>query len=143
VAFLAGEDITAGRLNRLQPVKTWVYQSAPLVGPQTVVLVPGCTFSYVTEMPNAKWMAWWFLDFDNTGTQTGTSLGRVRVAGFTAPVYGSWPGEVTTDRGSPGNQASGTLGAAGTYLFELVATLQTNTQLNAATSLCVEITEVA
>jgi hypothetical protein len=141
--FLAGENITAGRLNRLQPKKYWMYQSAPLAGPQTVQLVPGCSQTITTEMPGATWTAWWFLDFDITTAHTGTSLGRARVNGSTALVYADFAGEVVTDRGTPGNSASGTLATAGDHLFELVATLQTGIQLNAASSMLVEITEVA
>jgi hypothetical protein len=87
MGFLAGENITAGRLNRLQPKKYPVYQTGTLVGAVTNTLVPGCTINIVNETAGATWTCWWTLDFDLTSTTTTTGTGRARVDGVLATTF--------------------------------------------------------
>lgn len=143
MGFLAGENITAGRLNRLQPKTDLAIQSGPLNGPSTNALVPGCTISITTEAPNAEYLVTWHADFDLTSATTGTQLARARVNGAVVTTLADFAGEVSTDRGTTGNQAKGTLPAAGTHTFELVATLGSGASLNSASTISVIVTEVA
>lgn len=143
MAFLAGEDITAGRLNRLQTKKYPVYQTSSLVGAVTNTLVPGCTISITNETAGASWVCWWTLDFDLTSTTTTTGTGRARVDGVLATTFGAFGAEVGTDRASLGNFATGTLATVGPHTFELVATLPASMQLATQSALLIEITEVA
>lgn len=142
MAFLAGEDITAGRLNRLQPKKYIVYQTSTLTGAVTNTLVPGCTISITNETAGATWTCWWALDFDLTSATTSAGTGRARVDGILATTFGVYAAEVTTDRATPGNFATGTLATAAAHTFELVATLPANMQLATQSALLIEITEV-
>lgn len=143
MAFLAGENITAGRLNRLQPKQYFAAQTGVLSGAVTNTLVPGCTITLTTEAANAEYTVTWFIDFDLTGVTTGTQLGRPRVDGGVLTGFADFAGEVATDRGTPGNQATGTLAAAGSHTFDLVATLGAGASVNTASTILVVITEVA
>ncbi len=143
MAFLAGENITAGRLNRLQPKTYYATQTGTLTGAVTATLVPGCSVTFTTEAANAQYDVTWFLDFDLTGATTGTQLGRARVDGAVVTPVADFAGEVATDRGTPGNQAVGTLAAAGTHTIDLVATLGANASINTASTIKVVITEDA
>lgn len=142
MAFLAGENITAGRLNRLQPKKSIVYQTAPLVGAVTNTLVPGCTISITNETAGALWTCWWSLDYDLTTATTATGTGRARVDGVLATTFAPWAAEVGTDRATVGNVATGSLASAGPHTFDLVATLPAGIQLATQSALLIEITEV-
>jgi hypothetical protein len=143
MGFLAGERITAGRLNRLQPKEFFVYQTAELAGATTNVLVPGMTLNFDTEAPNATYSITWFLDFDITTAHTGTSLGRARLNGVNVATYAAFAGEVVTDRGTPGNQHKGVITNAGSHTFDVVATLQAGCKLFAMSSVLLRVTEVA
>jgi hypothetical protein len=143
MSFLAGERITAARLNRLQPTEYFIQQTAVLAGATTNVLVPGMTIPFTTLAPNATYTATWFLDFDITTAHTGTSLGRARLDASIVATYADFAGEVVTDRMSPGNQFSGTIALAGAHTLDVVATLQTGCQLNTVSSVLLRVTEVA
>ncbi len=143
MAFLAGENITAARLNRLQVKKYVVYQTSVLSGAVTNTLVPGCTINITNETVGAEWTCWWFLDFDLTSATTSSGTGRARVDGVAATTFAPFAAEVSTDRATPGNFAMGTLATVGSHTFDLIATLPANMQLTTQSSLLIEIKEVA
>lgn len=142
MGFLAGEDITAGRLNRLQPTTYWAQASGTVAASQTNVDVPGATLSITTQTANAQLEIVWFADFDMTGAGTATGSVRPFVGATGAPAFAVFGAEVTTDRGTPGNTWVTTVAAASTFTVKLVATTTANQTLNIYTTLKVTVTEV-
>ncbi len=142
--FLAGENVTAGRLNLLQAS---VYQakatSATGGGATSNTDVPGCSVTFNTVNPNATFHVVYFGDFDLTGATTLVGLTRPKIDGVIVGTYACYQAGVATDRSTPGNFYLGTLPTAGSHTIGLVSTLPANMQLNIVTQLLVTVYEDA
>lgn len=144
MALLAGERITAARLNRLQPTTySAIGTGGPLVGPQSNADVTGCTVTFTTETAGATYKAWVVIDHDKTTANSSVNFGRLNVDGANQTATTGSAQDALTDRMVAGQNYHGVLAAAGSHTLKVVASPPTGNQiLNTNTTLVVEITEV-
>ncbi len=143
MAFLAGENVTAGRLNLLQPATYTAKASAAQVGATSNTDVPGTLINFNTTNPNAAYTIHYFGDFDLSGATTLVGLCRPKIDGVIVGTYACYQAGVATDRSTPGNFYLGTLPSAGAHSVVLVSTLPANMQLNIVTQLLLTVYEDA
>ncbi|MGW0163667.1 hypothetical protein ACWDWT_00530 [Streptomyces sp. NPDC003343] len=140
--FLAGETITAGRLNRLQPRQYFAQASGTLPASQTSADIPGVTVTFTTEQPNAIYTAHLAVDFDWNANTNSLSSSRIKVDGtFPINLFSVAQMQTTTDRATNGQNYRGVLGSAGSHTITAVATTDTNI-INSYSSLLVVVYEV-
>ena len=140
--ILAGQIVTAGQLNRIQPKKAGAVGSGTVVGPQTNADVPSATVTMVTETA-AKYVVWCVWDVNVTSSSSGTWLGRMALDGVNQSPLGTMNHPATPGRGQPVQMYTGTLTAAGSHTFKLVASpLSGQTVQGVNCSIVVEITEI-
>lgn len=145
MAILAGERLTAGRVNRLQP-RTYpiAIGTGTVPASSTNADVPGATITLTTETAGATFKVWAVFDFNSLGASAASSTGRLVVDGVNQLPLVVFRGDAAADRGTQAQNYTGTLAAAGSHTFKLIASTSTNTEcLGSNTSLVVEITEVA
>lgn len=144
MAFLAGEIVTAARLNRLQPATYYAVANSALSGPQTNADVPGCTVTFDTETDNAIYVCHTVFDYRLSGTPTTLGSGNIYVDGVIQSVFAVF----RDGGGSLGSTASvaqtyrGTLTTAGSHTLKMVASPVTGQQINIYSSILVTIYEV-
>ncbi|MBK3631631.1 hypothetical protein JHN52_01370 [Streptomyces sp. MBT97] len=149
MSFLSGDMLTAGRLNRLQPViAEGVATSALTMTTSTETDVPGASVTLVTATAGAGYRV--SAAFDSNVLATNTTIlmvGKLNVDGVTASSTAVHAMD-TLDRDTVTMEWTGTLGAAGSHTFKLrgnlsgaLATGGTFVQTN--TKLVVEVFEVA
>ncbi|MEU2799062.1 hypothetical protein [Streptomyces sp. NPDC007117] len=145
--ILAGQIVTAGQLNRMQPRTYRAAATAALAGSATNADVPGATITLTTEMPNAVYVVDAWFDYRITST-SGTALGsgNISVDGAIESEYAvfrdSHAGSGTSFTDSVGHTYRGTLPAAGSHTLKLVASPTTGQQVNIYSSITVTIYEV-
>ncbi|QJT04347.1 hypothetical protein G9272_32025 [Streptomyces asoensis] len=145
MAFLAGETITAGRLNRLQPATYRAAATSALAGAATLADVPGATVTFTSETANAVYVVNAVFDYRLTGTPTTLGSGNIHVDGVVQAEFAVF----RDGGGSAGTSATvtqvyrGTLGAAGSHTIKLVASPVAGQQINIYSSITVTIYEVA
>ena len=132
MAILAGEIPTAARLNRMQPVPYSATATAALTGPQTDGAITGATITLTTTTANAVAQVMADFDFAHTGATSSVSTGELYLAGAKQAGEATYQvaSGTTNDRGTHGQGWLLTLGAAGSYTFDLRATLPTNVRVN-------------
>jgi hypothetical protein len=121
MAILAGEIVSAGRLNRLQPVTYDAVCSSALTVTTTETDVDGASVTFTTAADGAVYVVEGIFDIIVDTASAGVNvLGRCAVDGV--PQTASAPYEMNaTDRG-PANQVwRGTLGSAGSHTIKLRA----------------------
>lgn len=145
--ILAGQIVTAGQLNRLQPKTYRAAASSALAGPVTNVDVPGAAITLTTEKPGATYVidAWYDVRVTSTaGTALGS--GNIRVDGAIEAEYAvfrdSHAGSANGSGSSIGHTYRGVLPAAGLHTIKLVASPSNGQQVNIYSSLTVTIYEV-
>jgi hypothetical protein len=143
MAFAAADDITADRLNRLQPKPYQATATGTVVGPQTGVDMPGLSITFDTETDNAVYQATLVMDVDLTASTTGLASGRILVDGTGSSLFAVFSGQVSTDRGTVAQTYQGTLGTAGSHTIKAAMTAMTGQTINQYSSLLVTIYEVA
>lgn len=143
MAFLAGERITATRLNRLQPVKYAAVGSGTLTGPQTNADVTDATITLTTETDGAGYVAWCVWDINTTGAAAGTATMRLNFDTANLTPLATFNGPDSGERSTVTQVYEGTVTTAGSHTFKLVASPNTNQQIQGVnSSIIVEITEV-
>lgn len=149
MAILAGEIVSAGRLNRMQPVSRTVRATAPLVlsATATETDIPGCEIAYTTETDGATWSVIAVFDCVVTTTNTSTLMeGRLTVDGV-LQLGRATHGMDTADRDSVAQFWDGTFATAGVHTLKLrgalTAAVGAGSFQAANTVLGVEIKEVA
>lgn len=143
MAFLAGENITAGRLNRLQPKVYSATATATLAASSTDADITGASITLTTEANNATVMVTFFADFDLTGASTATATARCKIDGTAVGPFAEYGAEVTTDRSTSGNTFVTTIATAGSHTIKLVGTTAASQTITTQTTLSVVVTEVA
>ncbi|MGW9242573.1 hypothetical protein ACWGRL_28185 [[Kitasatospora] papulosa] len=141
----AGQNLTAGQFNRLQPRPSEVTASGNLALTTTEVDVPGASLTLATTAANALYVATATFSFDITTATTAFASGALDVDGTAPSGQARWSGEVGTDFGPAVQQWSGTLPAVGNHTFKLRGSMSTGTGitiLGAYTRLIVVIYEV-
>lgn len=140
--FLAGQIVTAQQLNRIQPKKYGAVGSGTIVGAATNADVPSATVTMTTETA-ATYVAWCVWDANVSTGGTATLLGRMNLDGVNQSPLGTMLQPTSLGRGQPVQQYTGTLGAAGSHTFKLVASpLANQTVQGTNCSIIVEITEI-
>jgi hypothetical protein len=142
MSFLAGETVTAGRLNRVQPLAYQTTASGTLVGPQSGADVPGLSITFDTTADGATYQAVVVLDVDLTGATTGLASARIVVDGTNSSQFAVFAAEVSTDRATVAQTYQGTLGTAGSHTIKVAATPMTGQTINQYSSLMVTVFEV-
>lgn len=143
--ILAGEVVTAARLNRLQPV-TYHADATAAVGPSvTDADITGATITLTTQTNNAIFVATGDYDFDYSGAATALEQGKLVVDGsIQAGTANCQDGTATTnDRRTHSRTWRGTLATAGSHTLKLTCTLGSGITVNAThTGITVTIYEV-
>lgn len=145
MSFLAGETITAARLNRLQPTTYRAVATSTLSGPATNADVPGATITFTTQAASAVYKVEAVYDYRLTGTPTTLGSGNIAVDGSVQTEYALFrDGSGTINTGATITQVyRGTLSAAGSHTIKLVASPVSGQQLNVYSTITVTIYEVA
>ena len=144
MAFLAGEVITAARLNRLQSTTYSAIGTTTIAASSTNVDVPSATVTFTTETAGATYRAFCVWDFNSLGASAGSSTGRLVVDAANQLPLAVFRQDATADRGTQAQNYTGTLGTAGSHTLKLIVSTSTNTEcLGSNCSIIVEITEVA
>lgn len=146
MSFLAGETITAARLNRLQAKTYRAVCSVALSGPATSADVPGATITLTTEANNAIYVASCIYDYRiGSGTPTTLGSGNLSVDGVLGTEFSMFRdggGSLNTSM-TVAQTYRGTLGTAGSHTLKLVASPASGHQVNIYSSITVTIYEVA
>lgn len=141
--FLAGETITAGKLNRLQPKTFYASASGTVAASQTNVDIPGCSITLTTETNNAQVDIWWSTAF-YSGATAPTTFGasRALIDGSGAPVYAISDSRTINAKDVPSQDWTTTIAAAGSHTIKLQVTTPANMTVSTYTALRVVVTEV-
>lgn len=143
MAFLAGDIVTAQRLNRLQPVTYRAKASAAVAGPQSATVIGGCSVTFDTETNGALAVVHWTADSRNTGAVATQIATQARLdTSTTSDVFTVWSGTVSGDKATVGTNTTFTITTAGTHTIDLVVSMSTSNQINVYTALLVQIFEV-
>lgn len=135
--ILAGEVVTAAKLNRLQTTSYQAVATATLAASSTDADVVGATVTFTTQTDNAVFEATGDFQVIWTGNGTNSAVGKLAVDGTiqsgqtaTRQAGGSTNGDsVTVSR-----TWRGTLSPAGSHTIKLVATTGTNQTISSASS---------
>lgn len=147
MAFLAGETITAARLNRLRPQAYFAQASASLTRTDTTNAdITGATVTFTTTAANAEYSVVGVFDCAvGTASSSTRMLGRIVTDGVAEGGFAIHEMD-NLDRDTVTTVAKGTLAAAGSHTIKLQGalsaaagsgTFQTFTQIH------VTVTEVA
>jgi len=142
--FLAGDILTAQRLNRLQPKTYTVKSSGNVAASQTGVDIPGATYTFTTETNGATVDVWFSVDFDNTASP-GANVGSVRafLDGVTGGIlFGIYGANITDGRANVANVDSFTVPTAGSHTIKLVVTTPAAMTVNQYTGLKLQVNEI-
>ncbi|WP_326677702.1 hypothetical protein [Streptomyces sp. NBC_01237] len=115
----AGQIITEGQLNRMQPRAYLAEATGPLIATTTYQLIPGCTLTVPTTVPGATWSATGVFDCNvTTAHLTNLMVGRLTVNGSSQSGLAVHAMD-TLDRDTVAMLWSGTLAAAGNHVFNM------------------------
>ncbi|MFE0270804.1 hypothetical protein ACFWZY_01490 [Streptomyces sp. NPDC058992] len=141
--FLAGQVVTAGQMDRIQPRPYSAAGSGTVAAGSTNADVTGATITLTTQTANAVFKAVCVWDFNTTGVPGGSSTARLALDGVGQSPLATWRGDAANERGTVSQAYHGTVASAGSHTFKLIASTATNTEvLGANCSIVVEITEV-
>lgn len=144
MAYLAGERITAARLNRLQPTPYGAVGSGVISASSTNADVTSATVTFTTATAGAAYKAWCTWDFNALGIPGGSSTARLAIDGVGQSPLATFRGDAANERGTVSQVYTGTLSASGSHTFKLIATTSTNVEVQGVNcGLIFEITEVA
>ncbi|MEV6471611.1 hypothetical protein [Streptomyces sp. NPDC051657] len=127
----AGQTVTAGQLNRMQPKTYDAVGSGLQDGPLSNTDVTGCSVTFTTTTPNAIAIVNTTFYFVLTGSGTTSGSGRLAVDGVLEgefAIFGQGPGS-NADRATTAQSYKVTLPAAGSHTLKLTATAPTNVSL--------------
>lgn len=143
MGFLAGDLITAQRLNRLKATPYWKAATGTLGASQTNIDIPGVTITFTTETNLAVVQCWWYVDADLSGATTNAGFSRALLDNVTpSDVFASFGAEVATDRGTPGQSQLFTIPTAGSHTIKVQGTTPANFTFNVYSTLMLLVHEV-
>lgn len=118
--MLAGQIVTAGQLNRMQPKPYAAAATGPLTASTAYTLIPGCTLTIATTVPGAIWTATGVFDCNVTTVHaTNLMVGRLTVNGSSDSGLAIHAMD-TLDRDTVAMLwGPGTLAAAGNHVFNM------------------------
>ncbi|MER8262742.1 hypothetical protein ABT007_00940 [Streptomyces griseus] len=115
----AGQRVTAGQLNRIQPVDYIGEATAALVATTTYQLIPGCSVTLTTQAANALYSVSAVFDCSVTGVHTqNLMVGRLMVDGVGGSGLAIHAMD-TADRDTVAMVWRGTLPAAGSHTLQI------------------------
>ncbi|MDI9885306.1 hypothetical protein QMZ92_13110 [Streptomyces sp. HNM0645] len=122
--FYAGQTVTAGQMDRVQPTPYEGAASGALTSTTTTYAdIPGATVTLTTKAANATYVAEATLDANVVGTSpTILMVGRLVVDGV-ADTGLAIKGMVVADRATISGRWKGTLAAAGSHTLKLQGAL--------------------
>lgn len=147
MAFLAGERITAARLNRLRPSSYFAQASSSLTRTDTTYAdIPGATVTFTTVAASAEYTVTGVFDCA-VGTVSASTrmLGRIVTDGNAELGFAIHEMD-TLDRDTDTTVAKGTLTTAGSHTIKLQGALSAaagSGTFQTFTQILVTITEVA
>lgn len=121
MAILAGEIVTAGRLNRMQPTTYAARATGTLAVTSTVTDVAGATVTFDTVAANAIYTVHATFDIGQIATTTNDCFGRLSVDGVLSSELAIYGGQVSSDRATVGQIWRGTLASSGSHTIKLQA----------------------
>jgi hypothetical protein len=143
MGFLAGDLITAARLNRLKPTPYWKAATGTLAASQTNQDIPGATITFNTETDLAEVQCWWNVDPDLSGASTSLGSSRLLLDNITpSDVFTTYVAEVATDRATVGQSFKFTIPTAGSHTIKIQGTTPANYTYNLYCSLSLLVHEV-
>jgi hypothetical protein len=142
--FLAGEIVTAERLNLLQPKTYFARATTLLDGAGTGLVVPGATVTFDSFTDNARVVVEvsTAIGFDGVGTGRADVIVNIDGVG-TLPraSFGQGPGNAS-DVVTAAAVVNESLGAAGSHTIHLTANLASYQLVNVYTALNVTVYEI-
>lgn len=147
MAFLAGERITAARLNRLRSQDYWALCTSALTRTDTTYAdITGATVTFTTEAVNAEYNVVATYDCAvGTSSASTRMLGRIMTDGVAESVFGIHEMD-NLDRDSVVCTTKGTLTTSGSHTIKLQGALSAavgSGTFQTFTSILVTVTEVA
>jgi len=142
--YLAGERITAARINRLKPAVYDATGSGNIALSTTEADVTSASVTLTTETSGAYYVVQGVFAFDITSATTSFATGVLQLDGSSVLGNARWSGEVTTDFGTDTQIWRGAVGTAGSHTFKLRASMSAGTGiqvLGAFTKILVTIYE--
>lgn len=142
MGFLAGETLTAQRLDRLRTKTDGAIGSGTVAASQTNADVTSATVTMTTETAaDYKVICVW--DFVATGAPASSSNGRLVIDGVSQSPLAVFNASGAGDRDTITQVYEGTLSAAGSHTFKLIATTSTVTTVQGVnSSIVVDIKEI-
>ena len=118
--FAAGEIITAGRLNRLQPVPREAAATNDLTLTTAEQDILGASITVITQTANAVYLAYGVFDMSATTGAAGVIMvGRLAVDGVSDTEEAHADGSTTGARITASQDWRGTLATAGSHTLKL------------------------
>ena len=143
MGFLAGDLITAQRLNRLKPTPYWKASTGILAASQTNADIPGASITFSTETNLAEVQCWWNVDADLTGAVVLLGSSRLLLDNITpSDVFTTYVAEVATDRATVGQSFKFTIPASGPHTIKIQGTTPATYTYNLYCSLSLLVHEV-
>lgn len=143
MGFAAGERVTAGRLNLLQPTTYSAVGTGMITGPATNADVSSTSTAITTVNDNATYKVTAVWDVTLTGSTTSLLTARLNVDGSNVSPLGTYGASVSGNRATITQQYTGTLVSAGSHTFKLVASPVANQTVQGTnTTMVVTISEV-
>lgn len=150
--FVTGQRLTADLLNLATPQMFYSECTADLVGPTSAVAVTGISIGFTTKNAGAILTTWWTqrVVHVNTGAPAVSVTSRpfaTGPAGFSSGTsnfaVANWNvGAANTDILTTGNSNQMTLGSAGTYAIQLLATTGANEKVGLYSNITAMLQEV-
>lgn len=144
--FLAGQRITAARLQRLQPAEYSATGTANVVLTSSDQVLTGAQVTLVSETAGATFVCQGFYSFDITSDTTDYAEGTMYLDGTKVSGSVRWAGANSSNFAMAAQMWRGSLGAAGAHTFDLRAFKSGSTggiqTLGAFTNLLVTVYEV-
>lgn len=143
MSFLAGDLLTAQRVNRLQNKTYFDEATGILPASSTNVDIPGLSITFTTETDGAKVNCIWSADFNLTGATTSLANTRLLLDGVTpSSNFATFQAGVATDRGTTGQTCEFTIATAGSHTIKMQGTTPANMTVDLYTALTLIVSEV-
>jgi hypothetical protein len=144
MGFLAGETVTAGRLNLIQPATYDATGSTNLALATTEADVAGAAITLTSLTANATYIAQAVFQFDITTATMAFASGVCQLDGSSLSGNARWAAANNTDFATGAQMWRGPVGTAGSHTFKLRGSMSSGTGiqiLGAFTKLIVTIYE--
>lgn len=143
MAFLAGENLTAGRVNRLAPKPYWAQANNTLPASSSAVDVPGASITFSTETAGATVVVNWQAAFYHSGVAGAlNSVVAVLDTSTVAPMVAFGRQQANTDNVQGAATWQTTIASAGSHTIKLRGTTGTNCVIQIYTALSITVYEV-